>query len=144
MKPKTQRTDTNVDRIRTLMRSDRRLGMKLIEVNMNRERARQIITDDLGMRKFSAKMVPRILTDNQKQRRLHISADLLQNAEMFDNVITGDETWCFQCDAVTKRHSMQWKTQKSPWSKKARMSRSQLKTMLVFLRPLHSLHEAKL
>jgi len=51
------------------------------------------------MRKTSAKMVPRILTHDQKQRRLHISSDLLHNAEMFDRVITGDETWCFQYDS---------------------------------------------
>ena len=58
------------------------------------------------MRKISAKMVPRILTHVQKQRRLHISSDLLRNAEMFDRVITGDETWCIQYDPETKRKSM--------------------------------------
>ena len=76
-------------------------------------------------------MVPRILTHDQGKRRLHISFDLLRNAEMFDRVITGDETWCFQYDTETKRQSMQWKTQNSPRPKKARMSRSQVKTMLV-------------
>jgi hypothetical protein len=35
-------------------------------------------------RKISAKMVLQILTDGQKQLRLHISSDLLYNAEMFD------------------------------------------------------------
>ena len=50
---------------------------------------------------------------------------------MFDRVITGDETWCFQYDPETKRQSTQWKTQNSPRPKKARMSRSQVKTMLV-------------
>jgi histone-lysine N-methyltransferase SETMAR len=50
---------------------------------------------------------------------------------MFDRVITGDETWCFQYDLETKRQSMQWKTWNSPWPKKARMSWSQVKTMLV-------------
>ena len=51
---------------------------------------------------------------------------------MFDRVITGDETWCFQYEPETKRQSMQWKTQNSPRpKKKARMSRSQVKTMLV-------------
>jgi len=50
---------------------------------------------------------------------------------MFDRVITGDETWCFQYDPETKRQSMQWKKQNSPRPKKARMSRSQVKTMLV-------------
>jgi hypothetical protein len=37
-------------------------------------------------------MVPRILTHDQKKRRLHISSDLLRNAEVFYRVITGDET----------------------------------------------------
>jgi histone-lysine N-methyltransferase SETMAR len=83
------------------------------------------------MRKFSSKMVPRILRDDQKQRRLHISSDLLHNAEMFDSVITGYETWCFQYGPETKRQSMQWKTQNSPRPKKTRMSCSQFETMLV-------------
>ena len=56
-------------------------------------------------------MVPRISTHDQKQRQLHILADLLRKAEMFDWVITGDETGCFQYDPETKQHSMLWKTQ---------------------------------
>jgi len=83
------------------------------------------------MRKIFAKIVPRTLTRDQKQRRLHISFDLLRNSEMFHRVITGDETWCFQYNPETKRQNMQWKTQNSPRPKKARMSRSQVKTMLV-------------
>jgi hypothetical protein len=60
--PKTQRTETNVDRVRNLVRSVRRLDVKVIaeEWNVNRERVRQIVKEDLGKRKFSAKMVPRI------------------------------------------------------------------------------------
>jgi hypothetical protein len=46
--------------------------------------------EDLGMRKISAKMVPRILIDDQKHR-LYISSDLLHNAEMSDSVITSEE-----------------------------------------------------
>ena len=37
----------------------------------------------------------------------------------------------FNTTPETKRQSMQWKTQHSPRPKKARMSRSQVKTMLV-------------
>jgi hypothetical protein len=74
--PITHRTDANVDRVRTLVRSDRGLGVRLIaeELNMNKETVRQILTEDLGMRKVSAKMVPQILTDDQKQRRLHVKS----------------------------------------------------------------------
>ena len=98
---------------------------------MNRETVRHIVKEDLWMRKISAKMVPWILTHDQKQRRLHTSSDLLRNSQLFDRVITGDETWCLQCDPKTKRQSMQWKTQNSPRPKKARVFRSQVKTMLV-------------
>ena len=76
-------------------------------------------------------MVPRILTRDQKQRRLHISSDLSRNEEMFDRVITGDETWFFQYDPETKRQNMRWKTQNSPRTKKARVSRSHVKIVLV-------------
>jgi hypothetical protein len=76
-------------------------------------------------------MVPRIFIHDQKQRRLYISSDLLPNAEMFGRVITGYETWYFQYDQETKQQSMQRKTQNSPRQKKARISRSQVKTVLV-------------
>jgi hypothetical protein len=39
--------------------------------------------------------------------------------------------WCFQYDPETKQQSLQWKTQNSPQPKKARMSWSQVMTMLV-------------
>jgi hypothetical protein len=110
--PKTRRTDANVDRVQTLVRADRRLGVRVIakELNVNRGTVRQIVKEDLGVRKISAEMVPRILTHDQK-RQLHISSDLLCIAEMFDRVITDDEMWCFQYDLETKRQSMQWKIQ---------------------------------
>jgi hypothetical protein len=113
---KTQRTGGNVDRVRTLLRSDRRVGVRVIAevLNMNSETVRQIVKKDLEMRKISAKMVPRILTDGQKQRRLHISSELLRNVETFDRVITGDVPCCFQYDPEAKRQTMKWKTQNSP------------------------------
>jgi hypothetical protein len=36
---------------------------------MNKERVRRIITEHFGTRKISGKVVPRILTDDQKQRQ---------------------------------------------------------------------------
>jgi hypothetical protein len=55
--PKTQRTGANVDSARTLVRSDRRLGVRVTaeELNMNTEPVRRIVKEDLGMRKISAK-----------------------------------------------------------------------------------------
>jgi hypothetical protein len=40
------------------------------KLNLDREIVRKILTEDLGMRKVSAKTVPRILSDDEKQRGL--------------------------------------------------------------------------
>jgi hypothetical protein len=55
--PKTQRTDANVDRVRTLVRSDRRVGVRVIaeELNMNSETARQIVKENLETKFFFRK-----------------------------------------------------------------------------------------
>ena len=131
--PKTQRTDADVKRERTLVRSDRGLGLRVIpeEMNMNRKTVRQIVKEDLGMRKISLKMLPRILTCDQKQLLFHVLSDILCTAEMFDRVITDGETGCFKYDQVTKRQSKRCKTQNSPRQKNAHMSHSQVETMLV-------------
>jgi hypothetical protein len=91
----------------------------------------QIVKEDLGMKKNTEKMVPQILTHDQKQCRIHTSSALLRNAKMFDRVITSDEMWCFQYNPETKQQSTQWKTQNSPQAKKARMFQLQVKIMLV-------------
>ena len=61
--------------------------------------------DDLGMKKVCAKVVPKILTPEQKER-VNCCADTLENIEndtdFFQNVITCDETWIFQYDPETK------------------------------------------
>jgi hypothetical protein len=80
-----------VDRVRTLVRSDQRLGVRLIaeELNMNRETVRQILAGDLGIRKMPAKMVPQILTDVQKQRRLHVKRSRVPGQEIhYKNVVS--------------------------------------------------------
>jgi hypothetical protein len=46
------------------------------KLNLDRETVRKILTEDLGMRKVSAKTVPRILSNDQKQWRLAVCSDL--------------------------------------------------------------------
>ena len=54
-----------------LLRENRRLTLRSIveQVNIDRETVRKILTADLDMRKVCAKMVPKELTEEQKQRR---------------------------------------------------------------------------
>jgi len=54
------------------VRENLRLTVKSIagQVNIDRETVRKIVTEDLDMRKVCAKMVPKELTEEQKQRRV--------------------------------------------------------------------------
>jgi len=85
------------------------------QVNIDRETVRKILTEDLDMRKVCAKMVPKELTEEQKQRRVAICQDLFKRQDdILGRVITGDETWVYQYDPEMKRQSARWKTKKIP------------------------------
>ena len=111
--PSTTRTDENVTRVKQLVRSDRRLTVRMTsdELSLNRESVRTILLHDLGMRKVYAKMVPKILSEDQKQNRVKFCEDTLEkikdDPDILRQIITGDETWVFQYDPETRRHSMQ-------------------------------------
>jgi hypothetical protein len=80
-------------------------------------------------------MVPKNLSEDQKLNRQEMCQNVLEETEedpdFLNSVVTCDETWLFQYDPETKQQSMQWKTTHSPRPKKARMSKSKIKTMLV-------------
>ncbi|KAJ8941792.1 hypothetical protein NQ318_015917 [Aromia moschata] len=58
---------------------------------------REIESESLGMRKVCAKLVPKMLTEDQKARRVETCQELLDTCEdnpaFLDDVITGDESW---------------------------------------------------
>jgi len=59
----------NVEKVARIVRGDRRLSIRVISelTNINKESVRQILHDDLGMKKVWAKVVPKILTPEQKE-----------------------------------------------------------------------------
>ena len=87
------------------------------------------------MRKICAKLVSKDLSVVQKANRVKICQDLLERLEMehnfLDKVITGDESWVFEYDPETKRQSAECHTKNSPRPKKARMSKSKVKTLIM-------------
>jgi len=70
--PATGRTEENIAKVCQIARENRRLTVRSIaeQVNIDRETVRKILTEDLDMRKMCAKMVPKELTEEQKQRRV--------------------------------------------------------------------------
>ena len=75
------------------------------------------------MRRVAAKLVLRLLMDDQKQSRMNVCRELKKQLEvdpdLFSKVITGDESWCYGYDPETKQQSSQWKHPTSPQPKKS-------------------------
>ncbi|UYV69219.1 hypothetical protein LAZ67_6002863 [Cordylochernes scorpioides] len=82
-RPSTSRADETVAKVKELLDSDRRLSLKMIadEVSVNKFTVHQIVTQDLMMRKVCAKWVPRVLTVEQKQRRVDVCREMLNELE---------------------------------------------------------------
>ena len=91
-----------MERVRSLVSSDRRLTLRIIisELNLNRFSVHQILTQDLDMRTVCATMVPKKLTTEQKANRrdaYHDIQDRLEREpEFYSRVITGDESWILE------------------------------------------------
>ena len=109
-KPSTSKTDDSVEeRVRSVVRSFRRLTLRMIsnELNLNQFTVHQILTQDLNMRKVCTKMVPKNLTTERKASRRDVCLDLLDHlereSEFFSRVITGDESWVLEYNPQDKR-----------------------------------------
>ncbi|GFW15117.1 HTH_48 domain-containing protein [Trichonephila clavipes] len=126
-----QETAENEQRVRHLLNTDRRLTVRMIaeQPGMDKMVAHKIISEGVGIRKICAKLVPKVLTDVQKQNREAVSKDLLERIQedphFFDNIITGDESWFFQYDPQTKIRATDGTLPHSPRQKKARLSENE-------------------
>ena len=94
-RPSNSKTDDNVERVRSLVESDRRLTLRMIssELNLN-GLVHHILTHDLYVRNECAKMVPKNLTTEQKANGRDVCLDVLDRLErepgFFSHFITGD------------------------------------------------------
>ncbi|XP_035206805.1 uncharacterized protein LOC118181720 [Stegodyphus dumicola] len=95
----------------------------------------RIVTENLTMRKVCAKLMPNVLSVDQKKWRMTVCQEMLQrlNADpnFLEKVATGDETRVYGYDPESKRQSSDWHTASLPKPKKARMSKSRVKCILI-------------
>ena len=86
------------------------------------------------MRKICAKFVPRVLREDQKERRCHDSRGMVElinsDPAVLDALVTCDESWIYCYEPEPKRQSSQWKHAGSPRPKKARQSKSTHKLLM--------------
>ena len=135
-RPSTSRKEEVLDQVREKVLENCRLTVREIvaEMGISTGSVHSILTEDLNLRRVSAKFVLKLLTEQQKELRKEISEGMLDLAnhvsEFIKIIITGDETWDYGNDPETKFQSSQWKHPESPRPKKARQVRSNVKVML--------------
>lgn len=135
-RPSTSMTDTNIERVRQVVRANRRLSIDEIatKVNLSHGSVHTILHDHLNMHRICLRMVPKMLTDDHKEMRMTAAGEFIDMADrdpdFLKKIVTGDETWCFLYDPQTKRQSSEWKTKTSPRKEKFRLDKSRGKVML--------------
>ena len=101
-RPVTSRIDSNIDRVKQLVRVDHRLTVRMIseKLSIGRDTVWKIFTENLEMHKLCAKMVPKIPSKYQKQRRFIVCQGITERLEaepdLLNSVITGNKTWVFE------------------------------------------------
>jgi len=133
----TSTDDVHIDVLCHLILQNRRLTIREIaeDEGISFGSRQAILRKKLNMQRVAAKFVPCVLTEDQKANRVNISQEMLDRVSFDENFLktmaTGDETWVYGDDVETKAQSSQWVGQGSPRPKKARMSRSNMKVMLL-------------
>jgi len=130
-RPKTVTTPEMIDQIQELILEDCRISAKSVaeQLGISRERVGSIIHEDLGMRKLSARWVPKCLNADQNRQRCQASEQLLEffrrdPNDFLSRLVTMDETLLYHYDPETKQQTKEWRHSGSTRSKKFRVQKS--------------------
>lgn len=129
-------TPEMVDKIHGMILDDRRVKVREIAegVNIAIGQVQKILVKYLGLKKLSARWVPRLLTIEHKRNRMATSKECLamfhrNRAEFLRRFVTVDETWVHYHTPETKEQSKQWTFPGESAPKKAKAVLSANKVM---------------
>ena len=98
-----------ISQIKDMLDKDRRLTVRTIseDLQISTFTVRKILKENLHMSKVSARWVPRLLNDHEKQVRVERSRELLERyrkdgTSFLDRIITTDETWLWIQNSIFK------------------------------------------
>ncbi|KAL0860950.1 hypothetical protein ABMA27_009481 [Loxostege sticticalis] len=120
-------TEAMVNKIHDIVLEDRRVKIREIAdaMHISNERVFYVLHNILGMKKLSARWVPRLLTADQKRNRVTTSEECLamfnhSPSEFWRRYVTVDETWVHHYTPETKQQSKQWTSAGERSPKKAK------------------------
>ena len=109
------RTPEFIGQIKNFMDKDGRVSIDTIsaQFDVSVVTVHTIIRKEQKMQKICAKFVPRVLREDQKERRGHDSREMLEQINsdptVLDALVTCVKSWIYYYDPETKRQSFQWK-----------------------------------
>ncbi|XP_035210768.1 histone-lysine N-methyltransferase SETMAR-like [Stegodyphus dumicola] len=120
-RPSTATNAETAARLNECILANRRITIDEIlnELDISHGSVYKIIADHLKFRKVCARWVPRLLTEEHKEKRFESAFAFLQRYQTEGNefgviIVTGDETWIHHFSPETKRSSLEWKQCSSP------------------------------
>ena len=134
---KEVRTPELIGQIKNFMDKDRRVSLETIsaQFDVNVGTVHTIIHNELKMQKICTKFIPRVLREDQKERRCHDSREMveLNNSDptFLDDLVTCDESWIYYYDPETKRQGSQWKHAGCPRPKTTKQSKATHKLLMI-------------
>ena len=97
-RPSTCRNDENLEKVRNAINADRHRAIDEISeiTGLSWSSCQQMLMEDLNTKRVSAKFLPRLLTEDQKNNHLNICYNLKEQVgndqQILSEVVTGDET----------------------------------------------------
>jgi hypothetical protein len=135
---KTVRTPEMIASVAATIEEDRHLSIETIAAThgVSEKTIFNILHQDLGLEKKSARWVPKLLSKEQKQERIRVCSDFIaavhrRSKAMLDAIVTMDKTRVSYHTPKTKKQSKQWIQRGQPGPLKARVHASWTKQMVV-------------
>ena len=119
----TSTTDETIETVKKMILNNRRITIREVAdgVGISFGSCQTIFTDVLGTKHAAAKIVPKLLNFEQKQRRTDITQDMLSTLNEDPDLVKmsiDDESWVYGYDIETKVQTYQRKRPKEPRPKK--------------------------
>lgn len=145
-RPVIIKSDKKIAEIQEFILEDRRVTVENVADHffISYGTAQDIMSNKLGMRRVSARWVPRLLLSDQmgvrvKMCRQYIKMYKHEGDSFLNRVVTCDETWIHFFEPESKQQSSIWKHPCSPSPTKARLSKSAGKVMAIMFCDIHGI-----
>ena len=114
--PSTITANENIEAVERIVMSDRQVSVRRVayELGILKITIHEIMDNQLDMKKVCTRWVPKLLTPIQRANRVDCCQECLQQnevntANLFDSIVTGDESWILYYDSLSQLEAKVWK-----------------------------------